>query len=660
MLHSSCDDAGRYLFLEGSNAYAYSFLGAHPQKDGGRDGFVFRVWAPAAKSVHVTGDFNFWNESEWPMKDIGYGIWECFIPGIKEFDTYKYSITTFDGQSFMKADPFAFHAETRPGTASKTYDPEGYRWTDEEWLKNRASFDPYHSPVNIYEMNLGSWKRDEEGRVYTYERIADELIPYILDMGYTHVEFMPLTEYPFDGSWGYQVTGYFAPTSRYGEPKELMKLIDRLHNAGIGVIMDWVPAHFPKDAFGLRRFDGSPLFEYSDPRLGENEQWGTNRFDFGKGGVRSFLMSSAVYWLKEYHLDGLRVDAVSFMIYLNYCKEDDPSLRNIYGGNENLEAISLLQKINEIAYRDFPGVMMMAEEATAFPMVTKPKYMGGLGFGFKWNMGWMNDILSYIKLDPIYRSYHHNKLTFSLMYAFNENFVLSLSHDEVVHGKCSLLNKMPGDYWQKFAGLRTLFAYQYAHPGKKLNFMGSEYGQFIEWKDDDQLDWFLLDYDNHKAMQDYVRDLNALYRLTPALWQIDDSWDGFSWLEADDNQNSVLAFFRQDKDGRRVVAIINFTPQYLPSYRIGMPNKGRLDLLICSDDIKYAGSGKGMQESYEVKDGLHKQYRHYVDIELAPLAGMIYSYEYIQEPDPKNDETITAADRFVPEYVKSYNSDRKD
>ena len=632
MKHTEFSDTDLYLFSEGSISYAYHSLGAHPHGKGSSKGYVFRVWAPNAKSVCLCGDFNEWSPSSNPMNKTAGGVWELFVPGLPAFSSYKYAVTGADGKLVMKADPFAFHAETRPGTASKTYDPSLHKWNDSEWMKKRRSFSPYDQPVNIYEMHIGSWRLDEEDRFYTYERLADELIPYLLDYGYTHVEFLPLTEYPYDGSWGYQVSGYFAPTSRYGSPDELVKLIDRLHQAGIGVIMDWVPAHFPRDEFALRRFDGTALYEHPNPKLGDNLQWGTHMFDFTKGAVRSFLLSSAMYWLKEYHMDGLRVDAVSFMLYLDYCREGQGVPMNKYGGRENLEAIEFLKKLNELCFRDCPGIMMIAEEATSYPMVTKPKYIGGLGFNFKWNMGWMNDTLSYVKLDPIYRNFHHNKLTFSLFYAFSENYVLPLSHDEVVHGKHSLLDKMPGDYWQKFAGLRTLYGYHMSHPGKKMLFMGGEFAQFIEWKELEQLDWFLTLYPVHIKIMNYVKALNRMYKDNSCFWKNDGGWDGFRWLNPNDNGNSVISFMRMDGGSTSIICVHNFTPQYMESYRVPLPYKGTVTPLLCSDHEEFGGSGKGNTLSVEIKDGKCADENHYMEIELAPLASMFFTYEMIIPP----------------------------
>ena len=492
-----------YLFKQGNNQEAYRYFGAHLCEENGEAGAVFRVWAPHAKAVSIVGDFNSWTPGEHPMEKVTDGIWERFVPGIKQFDVYKYCITTPADELVYKADPYAFHTETRPSNGSKVYDIEGYTWGDAAWVSDEEKRDVINSPMSIYELQAGSWKMKdpENGVPYNYAELADELIPYIKEMGYTHVELLPITEYPFDGSWGYQVTGYFAPTSRYGTPKDFMAFVDKLHQAGIGVILDWVPAHFPKDAFALGRFDGTPLYEDPDPMRGEHPDWGTYVFNFGRREVRNFLVANACFWLEWYHADGLRVDAVTSMLMYDFCREPGQWLPNKYGGHENLDAIAFLRRMNETVYRDCPGVMMVAEESSAYPMVTRPIYLGGLGFGFKWNMGWMNDMLAYIKLDPVYRKYHHDKLTFSLMYAFSENYILPFSHDEVVHGKHSMLDKQPGDLWKKFAGLRALYGYTMAHPGKKLLFMGGEFGHFIEWKYDDQLDWFLLLYENHPQVQ---------------------------------------------------------------------------------------------------------------------------------------------------------------
>ncbi|MBP3434419.1 MAG: 1,4-alpha-glucan branching protein GlgB [Clostridia bacterium] len=587
-------DVPLHLFHHGENFKSYEFLGAHKAVCGKKRGFVFRVWAPHAASVSVVGEFNGWDVCANPMSRMIDGeTFETFIPGLKQFDIYKYCIRTQDGRTIYKADPYAFHTET-PGTdssnASKLYDLSGYKWSDKEYSDKHKHINIYASPVNIYEVNLLSWKLHEDGSYYTYRELAKELVEYVVKMGYTHVEIMPVTEHPFDGSWGYQVTGYYAVTSRLGEPKDFMYLVDSFHQAGIGVILDWVPAHFPKDAFGLYEFDGQPLYEASQWDRMENRGWGTRKFDYGRNEVVSFLISSAMFLFEYYHVDGLRVDAVASMLYLDYDKEPGEWVPNIYGENKNLEAVAFLRRLNEAVFGFFPYALMIAEESTAWPLVTKPTDMGGLGFNFKWNMGWMNDVLSYASTNPYFRRYHHNKLTFSMMYAFSENYILPISHDEVVHGKASLIGKMPGEYAEKFAGVRAFMGYMMSHPGKKLNFMGSEFGQFKEWNYKEGVEFFLKDYPLHRKLSAMVKDLNELYKKTPALYEIEDSWDGFEWLAADDGDRNFIAYQRKDREGNAVVVMINFSGTDYKDYRLGLP-MGKYQLIFNSDFIRYGGSG---------------------------------------------------------------------
>lgn len=616
------NDVPLYLFHEGSNSNAYEYFGSHRKN---KNTVVFRVWAPDAKNVSVTGDFNDWSETENPMKQLknSGGVWEAEIKNIKPYDMYKYCITAADGRTLMKCDPYGFHMETRPGTATKYYEIDDcYEWHDEKWVEGRNGKNIYESPVNIYEIHAGSWKQYDDGNFYSYRALADSLVPYVKKMGYTHIEFMPLTEYPFDGSWGYQVTGYFAATSRYGEPKDLMYLVDKCHENGIGVILDWVPAHFPKDANGLYEFDGGPLYEYSDPRKGEHYGWGTRVFDFGKNEVRSFLMSSASFWLKKYHLDGIRIDAVASMLYLDYDRKDGEWVPNKNGGNENLEAVEFLQKLNENIFRDFPYAMMIAEESTSWPMVTKPVFSGGLGFNFKWNMGWMNDILRYFSLDGFFRKYNHDCITFSMFYAFSENFVLPISHDEVVHGKKSLIDKMPGSYDEKFAGVRAFLGYMMAHPGKKLMFMGQEFGQFIEWNYEKGLDWLLLDYPKHRALQKYFKKINEFYKANPAFWQIDYSWEGFSWISSDDKDNSVIAFRRIDEKGKEIIVVCNFTNVERCDYRIGIPKKGAYKIVFNSDDVDFGGEGKGNKGKLKTESINMHGFEQSISLDLPPMSAI--------------------------------------
>ena len=578
------------LFYSGRDCRAFDYMGAHPFVQDGEQGYLFRVYAPEAEKVSVMGEFNDWNRDADYMTRDEQGIWEKFIPNIPEYAAYKYSVWAKSGDVFDKSDPYGFHFETRPGNATKAYDIDGYEWGDASWLDWRKKHLPYSNPVNIYECHLGSWKMHEDGNFYSYRQLADELVPYVKEMGYTHIEFMPLTEYPFDGSWGYQVIGYFAATSRYGTPKDLMYLIDKAHQAGLGVIMDWVPAHFPKDGCGLVEFDGSHLYEYADPLKMEHKEWGTRVFDYGKVSTRNLLFSSAMFWIEKFHMDGLRVDAVASMLYLDYNRQGEWR-PNVHGGRENLEAIDFLRLLNEYILTDHPDVMMIAEESTAWPMVTKPGYDGGLGFNFKWNMGWMNDMLCYCSADPFFRKDMHDKITFSFMYAFSENYILPLSHDEVVHGKCSLISKMPPPYENQFGGLRALYGYMAAHPGKKMLFMGGEFAQFSEWAYQRGLDWMLLDYPAHRQMQAYVKALNHFYLATPQLWEQDTDWRGFEWISHEDNRNNIIAFRRVAKDGSDIVVVVNFSPEEQQEYRIGVPITGTYEEIFTSDKTEFGGSG---------------------------------------------------------------------
>ena len=638
MNKAAAKDAGYpiFLFKQGNNQEAQRYFGAHLCQQDGQDGAVFRVWAPHAKAVSVVGDFNSWVPGSHPMTKVEEGIWELFIPGIKEYDIYKFCVTSPSDELLFKADPYAFHTETRPSNGSKVYDLDGYAWNDGAWLEQQEKQDVINSPVSIYEMHMGSWKMKDENTPYNYSEVADLLIPYIKDMGYTHVELLPITEYPFDGSWGYQVSGYFAPTSRYGTPKDFMAFVDKLHQAGIGVILDWVPAHFPRDGYGLYMFDGAPCYEDPNPRRGEHKEWGTMVFNYGMGEVQSFLISSALFWIDQYHLDGLRVDAVASMLYLDYNRRDGEWEPNVNGGKENLEAIAFLQKCNGVVLGRHPHKMMIAEESTAWPLVTKPAEDGGLGFNFKWNMGWMNDMLSYMKTDPLFRAGNHGKVTFSFFYAFSENFILPISHDEVVHGKCSLINKMPGDYETKFANLRTFYGYMMAHPGKKLLFMGQEFGQFIEWDEKKPLDWMLLEYDKHRQLQSYVRDLNAFYKENPAMWQVDYSWEGFQWIVPDDNQQSVVIFLRRDAAGKMILVACNFNPVLRQGYKLGVPVSGTYKELLNSDDARYGGGDVHNAPVRSVKGAMHGFDQH-IKIDLPPLSTIYFSVPMPRKRKPKED-----------------------
>ncbi len=623
-LFSMKADTDIYNFKRGTHYDCWKFLGSHFCETAGQKGVLFRVWAPNAHAVSVVGDFNRWLPGAHPMVNVAKtGVWQCFIAGMQEYDIYKYCVTNCDDEMVFKADPYAFHAETRPANCSKVYELDGFKWTDERWQRQKQKEKPMELPLNIYELHAGSWKLHSDGNPYSYRDLADILLPYVCEMGYTHIEMMPITEYPFDGSWGYQVTGYFAPTSRFGTPHDFMYFVDRCHAAGVGVILDWVPAHFPKDEFGLYRFDGTRCYEDSNPIRGEHLEWGTMVFDYGKPEVQCFLISSALFWLEMYHIDGLRLDAVASMLYLNYNRADGHWQPNTYGGMENLEAIDLLRKLNTAAFKRKPGTLMIAEESTAWPLVSAPVYNGGLGFNFKWNMGWMNDMLEYVSIDPLFREGSHGKVTFSFLYAFSEHFVLPISHDEVVHGKKSMIEKMPGSYEQKFAGMRAFFGYMMGHPGKKLTFMGQEFGQFAEWSEAKELDWGLLEYESHCGLQRWSRELNSFYKKTPALWQLDSSWDGFRWIVADDNMQNVVVFIRQDAQQNAVVVCCNFAPVLREDYRFGVPVAGQYSEILSSDAKQFGGGGITNGKLRSVKGEMHG-FEQYVSASLPPLSACFF------------------------------------
>ncbi|WP_302113500.1 1,4-alpha-glucan branching protein GlgB [uncultured Clostridium sp.] len=587
----------RYLFGEGRHYQLYHKLGAHPYTYRGQDGYYFAVWAPHAAAVSLVGDFNAWNPDATPMKPVAdSGIYELFVPGLGVGQLYKFAITTHTGTILFKADPYAFSAEYRPGTASVTADIRGFKWNDSKWMESRAGTDPVKAPISIYEVHLGSWKkknRPEKDGYYTYMEAAHELADYVLEMGYTHVELMGIAEHPYDGSWGYQVTGYFAPTSRYGTPTEFMYFVNYLHKKGIGVILDWVPAHFPKDAHGLADFDGQALYEYADPRKGEHPDWGTKVFDYAKNEVSNFLIANALYWLDEYHIDGLRVDAVASMLYLDYGRQDGQWVPNKYGDNKNLEAIEFFKHLNSVIRGRKDGSIIIAEESTAWPNVTKSPEEDGLGFTFKWNMGWMHDFLEYMKLDPYFRKFNHNKMTFGITYCTSENFILVLSHDEVVHLKCSMINKMPGEYEDKFANLKVGYTFMLGHPGKKLLFMGQDFGQFHEWDEKVSLDWYLTKEPFHADLQNYVKGLLTLYHKYPALYRLDEEYDGFQWINANDGDRSIFSFIRRDETQKKnLLFICNFTPVDRDDYRVGVPKRGTYTLLLDQEHGYYKRGDK--------------------------------------------------------------------
>lgn len=576
-------------------------MGAHLNNDTGREGVHFTLWAPEAEQAAVSGDFNHWQST--PMERIERsGLWKTFVPEAREGDCYKFSIQTHHGDTLLKADPYAFSSELRPASASRVLNRNNYTWQDEEWQQKKGE-DSYQKPMNIYEVHLGSWRRGPENSFLNYRQLADELVDYLKKMGFTHVELLPLMEHPLDASWGYQITGYYALTSRYGHPRDFKYFIDRCHQHGIGVIMDWVPGHFCRDAHGLAHFDGTPLYEYPDPNRAENQGWGTVNFDLGRPEVRSFLISNALFWFEEYHVDGLRIDAVANMLYLDYGREIHQWTPNQYGGRENLEAIEFMKILNETVFHYYPKALMLAEESTSWPLMTRPTYMGGLGYNYKWNMGWMNDTLKYMQLDPVHRKWHHNLLTFTLTYAFSENFVLPLSHDEVVHMKGSLINKMWGDYWQKFASLRLLYGYLYTHPGKKLLFMGSEFGQFAEWSEEQSLDWHLLQFQYHQKIHTYVQELNHFYQQERALWEQDHSWDGFQWIDPNNQLHNVITFLRRGfHSSDTLMVVCNFSPLVHEDYRIGVPHLIRYREVFNSDEEKYGGSGQKNREELWAQD----------------------------------------------------------
>ncbi|MEG0356577.1 MAG: 1,4-alpha-glucan branching protein GlgB [Christensenellaceae bacterium] len=620
-----------YLFNIGEAQKAYELFGCH-YIDGLRM-HRFCVWAPNAYSISIVGDFNNWDITKNPMELYKNGVWVALVGGLCDGDNYKYMVHGYDGSHVLKADPFSFHCEVRPHTASKVWDINGYEWHDSKYIEHRIKKNVQASPISIYEMHIGSWKTKEGYRFASFREVADELADYVCEMGYTHVEIMPVAEHPFDGSWGYQITCFYAITSRYGTPQDFMYFVDKLHSRGIGVIIDWVPAHFPKDEHGLAHFDGTRLYEHENVLQREHPQWGTLIFNYGRPEVVSFLVSNAMFFMDKYHVDGLRVDAVTSMLYLDYAR-DGYFVPNENGGNIDIHAVELLKKVNSVVLTNYAGTMMIAEESTAYPLITKPPYDGGLGFSFKWNMGYMHDTLKYMSMDHYFRQFEHTKMTFSLYYAFTENFILAYSHDEVVHGKKSMVNKMFGDYWQKFASLRTLYGFMFAHPGKKLMFMGDEFAQFIEWDFQKQLDWFLLEYASHSGMQKYVKKLNELYKKNIALYEVDDSWEGFTWLNADDAQFSSYAFMRNAQN-EHIVCVTNFTPNPRQNYIVAMTGKGRLKLILNSDEEQYGGSGAPCTKTAETFEQNVNGQRYAVCIDVPPLCALYYKFTEAEQNNNK-------------------------
>lgn len=610
-----------YLFGEGNHHAIYRKLGAHPAVIDGVAGVHFAVWAPTAQRVSVVGDFNFWDGRRHVLHARGSGIWELFVPGIGVGTLYKFEIRTSQEWVLLKSDPYGLQMQLRPDTASVVTTLDDYEWQDQQWISQRRAWNPQTAPVSVYEVHPASWRRHPDGSFYTWQQLAESLIPYVKDMGYTHIELMGVAEYPFDGSWGYQVTGYYAPTARYGSPRDFKSFVDQCHQAGIGVLMDWVPGHFPKDEHGLREFDGTSLYEHADPRQGEHQEWGTKVFNYGRNEVRNFLVANALYWVEQFHIDGLRVDAVASMLYLDYARKHGEWIPNRYGGRENIEAIEFIKQLNWAVGHYFPGVLMIAEESTAFPGVTQPVHLGGLGFTFKWNMGWMNDTLRYMELDPLYRRYEHNLITFSMMYAWSEKFMLPLSHDEVVHGKRSLLDKMPGDEWQKRATLRLLLGYMTAHPGKKLLFMGGEFGQWHEWRDHEELDWPLLGHPAHHGLREWCKTMNFIYREHPELHASDHFWEGFQWVDLSNHNDSVFAFLRRaSHDGEPLLCVFNCTPVPRNSYLLGAPLPGRYRKLLDSDDPAWGGSGYSHQYTVDAEHDGWAGFPHRLRVDLPPLA----------------------------------------